>query len=44
MKISVHVMSNGDISVRWPRGVMPDRDTLERVADMIRMYRKEAVA
>lgn len=43
MKVSVHMMSNGDIAIRWPAGYNPDRETLERVSNMIRQ-RKEAVA
>ena len=44
MKVSVYLMNNGDISIRWPVGYTPDRETLERVSGMIRLYRKEAAA
>lgn len=39
MKITVYVNADGHISVRFPKGVVPDRATLERVADEIRAAR-----
>ena len=42
MKITVYVNADGVICVRFPKGVVPDRATLERVSYIIRMIRTEA--
>ena len=42
MNITVYVNADGLISVRFPKGVVPDRDTLERISCIIRMIRTEA--
>ena len=42
MNITVYVNADGLISVRFPNGVVPDRDTLERISCIIMMIRTEA--
>lgn len=39
MKITVYVNADGLISVCFPKGVVPDRATLERVAEIIKGYK-----
>ena len=41
MKITVYVNADGLISVRFPKGVVPDRDTLERVAEIVKRYKMQ---
>lgn len=39
-KIAVYFAVNGAVTVRMPKGAMPDRDTLERLSKLIREHRK----
>lgn len=45
MDINVYIQPDGKIVIRWPKGAMPDKQTVERLYYMIRTQRaKEAVA
>lgn len=45
MEIKVYIQQDGKIVIRWPKGAMPDKQTVERLYYMIRTQRtKEAVA
>lgn len=45
MEIKVTVQRDGKIVIRWPKGAMPDKQTVEHIYNMIRSQRtKEAVA
>ena len=45
MNIKVSVRQDGKIVIRGPKGAMPDKQTVERIYNMIRSLRtKEAVA
>lgn len=45
MNIEVSIRQDGKIVIRWPKGAMPDKQTVERLYNMIRSQRaKEAVA
>ncbi len=45
MNIKAYVQPDGKIVIRWPKGAMPDKQTVERLYYMIRSQRtKEAVA
>ena len=44
MNITVYVNADGLISVRFPKGVVPDRATLEQVAGIINRYKMQKVA
>lgn len=45
MNIKAYVQPDGKIVIRWPKGAMPDKQTVERIYNMIRSQRtKEAVA
>lgn len=42
--ITIHLAPEGKVTIVFPRGYLPDRETLENVSQMIRILRKEAVA
>ena len=42
--ITIHLSPAGKVTLVFPKGYLPDRETLENVSQMIRMLRKEAVA
>ena len=44
MKITVYVNADGSISVRFPKGAVPDRATLEHVADLVKWYKMQKAA
>lgn len=44
MSITVYVNADGLITVRLPKGVIPDRATLEQVAGIINRYKVQKVA
>ena len=45
MNIKGYVQPDGKIVIRWPKGAMPDKQTVELIYKMIRSQRtKEAVA
>ena len=45
MEITVYIQPDGKIAIRWPKGAMPDKQTIERLCDAIRKKSiKEAVA
>ena len=46
MEIKVYAQPDGRIVIRGPKGAMPDKETIERLCEMIRREKesKEAVA
>lgn len=36
MRVMIYVRNNGGYSIRWPKGSMPDRETLEAIAEAIK--------
>ena len=44
MKITVYVNADGSISVRFPKNAVPDRATLEHVADVLKRYKMRSIA
>ena len=43
-KMKIYMKADGKIIMRMKLGTIPDRSTLERVSDIMRNHRKEAVA
>lgn len=44
MEIKVYIQQDGRIVIRWPKGAMPDKETIERVCLAIKKEREEAAA
>ena len=45
MEIKVYIQQDGKVVIRWPKGAMPDKQTVERIYNMICSQRtKESVA
>lgn len=45
MNIKAYVRPDGKLVIRWPKGAMPDKHTVESLYQMIRSQRaKESVA
>lgn len=46
MGITVYIQPDGKVAVRWEKGAMPDKQTIERLCEAIRnnTSSKEAVA
>lgn len=47
MQINVYVQPDGKFTIRWPRGAMPDKETINRLYETIReiiKHKREAAA
>ena len=43
-EMKVYFNSDGSITIRWPKGTYPDRDTLKRLSELIIEHRKSPSA